>query len=179
MAEYRSSGSEQQPIEQSQHGGQEAAEVLQQQAGQVTMKVREQAKSQLSGQKERAAEQLRGVVDALGETAQSLRQQDHAGIAGYTDSTAQQLERVAQQLQQKDVDQLLKDAGNAIRQRRGLFLGGAFVVGVLGARFLKSAAPAGGTEATGATVLPYEAHASAARGPAPADPWNQTGSAER
>lgn len=161
VTEYRAAESE--PLsDQAKRVGQEAAEQVQQQASQATATLREQAKSQMSGQKERAAGQLQGVVSALEETAGALRQQDRYGIADYTDGAAQQLQRIAGQLEQKDIDQLLREAGNAVRRRPGLFLGGAFAVGILGARFLKSSSP----ETTSSSVPSYEFYGETAREPA-------------
>ena len=177
MTEYRSGETE--PLsDQAKRVGHEAAVQVQQQAGHATTKLRDRARAQLSEQKERAAGQLEGVVRALGETAGSLRQQDRYGIADYTEDAAYQLQRVAGQLQQKDVDQLLRDAGTAVRRRPGLFLGGAFAVGVLGARFLKSSPPASASNFDAATPS-YELYGETAREPALEDAGSPLGNGAR
>ena len=177
MTEYR--GGDTEPLsDQAMRVGHEAAEQVQKQASKATANLREQARSQMSDQKERAAGQLQGVVTALEETAGALRQQDRYGIAGYTEGAAQQLQRVAGQLQQKDVDQLLREAGNAVRRRPRLFLGGAFAVGVLGARFLKSSSPES-TSSFDRPLRSYELYGETEREPALEEAGSPLGSEAR
>jgi hypothetical protein len=54
------------------------------------------------------------------------------------DEAANQLERVSNQLRDKDVGELMQDAQQFARRRPAVFIGSAFAIGLLGARFLKS-----------------------------------------
>jgi ElaB/YqjD/DUF883 family membrane-anchored ribosome-binding protein len=109
-----------------------------QQAGQLADQAKQQATSQLSSQKQRATQSLGSVSQALRQTGQHLREQDQGTIAQYTDKAAEQVERVSGFLKNKNVSELMSEAERFARQQPSLFLGGAFALGVLGARFLKS-----------------------------------------
>jgi ElaB/YqjD/DUF883 family membrane-anchored ribosome-binding protein len=101
-------------------------------------RVRQGANTQLSTQKNRATDGLGNVAQAVRQTTQHLREQQHDTIARYVDQAADQLERMSDRLRQKDVGQLLQDAQQFARRRPAVFIGSAFAVGLLGARFLKS-----------------------------------------
>jgi uncharacterized protein YjbJ (UPF0337 family) len=108
--------------------------------GQVTGQAREQVTTRLSGQKDRAAQGLGSVAHALRITGQQLREQDQVGGTVYLDRVASEVERFSTYLEQSDVGQMVGDAERFARRQPALFLGGAFVLGLLGARFLKSSA---------------------------------------
>jgi hypothetical protein len=110
-------------------------------ASQVADQARQQVTSGLSSQKERAAQGIGSVAQALRQTGQQLREQDQSGVTQYIDRAASQIERVSSYLEQNDVGQLVDDVEQFARRQPALFLGGAFVLGLLGARFLKSSRP--------------------------------------
>ena len=101
-------------------------------------RVRQGANTQLSTQKNRATDGIGNVAQAVRQTTQHLREQQHDTIARYVEQAADQLERMSDRLRQKDVGQLLQDAQQFARRRPAVFIGSAFAVGLLGARFLKS-----------------------------------------
>jgi hypothetical protein len=78
------------------------------------------------------------VAQAVRQTTQQLRDQRHETIAHYVDEAANQLERMSQRLRNKDVGELLDDAQQFARRRPAVFIGSAFALGILGARFFKS-----------------------------------------
>jgi len=100
--------------------------------------VRQGANSQLSSQKNKATDGIGTVAQAVRQTTQHLRDQKHETIARYVDEAANQLERVSNQLRDKDVGELMQDAQRFARRRPAVFIGSAFAIGLLGARFLKS-----------------------------------------
>jgi hypothetical protein len=104
-------------------------------------KVREQATAQLSSQKDKATEGLGSVAQAVRETTQHLRDNQHETVAHYAEQAAEQIERFSQGLKNKDVGELMNDAQRLARRQPALFVGGAFALGLLGARFLKSSSP--------------------------------------
>lgn len=104
----------------------------------IVDKVRERANAELTSQKERAFEGIGSVAQAMRQGTQQLRDQHHETLAGYVEQAANQMDRVAQQLRNKDVTELLDDAQQLARRQPALFVGSAFAVGLLGARFLKS-----------------------------------------
>jgi hypothetical protein len=104
----------------------------------IVDKVKEQATAQLSSQKDRATQGLGTVASAVRQTTQSLRDQQHDAVAGYVEQAADQIERFSERLKNKDVTELLNDAQQLARRQPAIFIGGAFALGLVGARFLKS-----------------------------------------
>jgi hypothetical protein len=107
----------------------------------IVNRVKETATSQLTAQKDKATDGLGSVAQAVRQTTQSLRDQQHDTVAQYVDRAADQIERLSQGLKNKDVTELLDDAQRLARQQPALFIGGAFALGLVGARFLKSSSP--------------------------------------
>jgi hypothetical protein len=101
-------------------------------------KVRERATAQLSSQKDRAIDGLGSAARAVRQSTQQLRDQDHETVAGYVEQAADQIDRFSQRLREKDISELLEDAQRLARRQPALFVGSAFALGLLGARFLKS-----------------------------------------
>lgn len=107
----------------------------------IVERVRDRATAQLSSQKDKATEGLGSVASAVRQTTQTLRDQHHDTVAQYVEQAADQIERFSQRLKQKDVTELLDDAQRLARRQPALFVGGAFAIGLVAARFLKSSAP--------------------------------------
>ncbi len=130
---------------------QQARQKAEEYAGMAQERAIEAARSQ----KAQAAEGLGSVASAFRETGQHLRSQDQGPVANtvaqYTDRVAEQVDRFAQQLRHKDVNELISDVEDMARQQPAIFLGGAFAAGLLLARFLKSS----GTRHEMRTRRPY------------------------
>jgi hypothetical protein len=107
----------------------------------IAQKLRDQANARLSSQKDRALDGVGGVTQAIRQTTQTLRDQQHDVVARYVEQVAGQVDRMAQSLRQKDIGELLDDAQRLARRQPALFVGSAFALGLLGARFLKSSPP--------------------------------------
>ena len=103
-------------------------------------RLREKTTEQLNSQKNKATDGLGTVANAVRETTQSLRSQQHDVAARYVEQAADQIERLSARLREKDVTELLNDAQRLARRRPALFVGTAFALGLIGARFLKSTA---------------------------------------
>jgi len=101
-------------------------------------RVRSSANAQLSQQKDRATDGIGSVAQAVRQSTQQLRDQQHDTIAQYIEQAADQLERLSSRLKEKNVNELVEDAQRFARQRPALFVGSAFAIGLVGARFLKS-----------------------------------------
>jgi ElaB/YqjD/DUF883 family membrane-anchored ribosome-binding protein len=104
----------------------------------VLDRVRSSATAQLSSQKTRATDGLGSIAQAVRQTTQPLRDNKQDAIAQYVDKAADQIERFSAQLRDKDVSELVNDAQQFARRQPAMFIGAAFAVGVLTARFLKS-----------------------------------------
>jgi len=133
----------------------QVADQAQQAAGQMVDQARQQVSSRLAGQKDRAAEGLTSVAQALRQTSQQLREHDQQSVTGYIEGAASQVERVSNYLKQNDLGGLIDDVERFARRQPALFLGGTFMLGLLGARFLKSSRPAMGVGGgySGSTAL--------------------------
>lgn len=101
-------------------------------------RVRERASEQLNTQKNKATEGIGTAAHAVRQSTQQLRDQRHDTIAQYVESAADQLDRFASRLKEKNVSDLLEDAQRFARRQPALFIGGAFALGLLGSRFFKS-----------------------------------------
>jgi hypothetical protein len=119
-------------------GGKDMMAQAQDQAGTMVEQARQQATTQLSSQKERAASTLGTLGSALHEASRQVREQDDAMMAGYIDSAASQVDRLADTLKQRDLGQILDSTGRFARQQPAVFLAAAVAIGFAGARFLRS-----------------------------------------
>lgn len=122
-------------------------EQTQQRAGEMMDQARTQVVSQLENQKERATGGLGTVAHALRQTGQQLREKQQEGIAQYTDRAAETVERFSEYLNGRDVHQLIGEVEEYARRQPAVFLAGAFALGFLAARFLKSSRPGGSPSA--------------------------------
>lgn len=109
-------------------------------AGQVVDQAKEQAASRLDDRKDQMVESFGSVADALRQASKHLKQNDQTPIAQYADKAAERVEQWTNNLRGKDVQEIMHDVEDYARRQPALFLGGAFVVGLLAARFLKSTA---------------------------------------
>jgi len=114
---------------------------------QIMNRVQERAGSQLSQQKETAANELSTVVNAVRQFGQNLSQEGNGPIARYAseygNKAADSLERFSNYIRQQDAKQLLDDVQNFGRRQPVLLISGAFLLGFAGARLLKSSMDAG------------------------------------
>ena len=106
----------------------------------IVDKLRNTATAQLTNQKNRATDGLGSIANAVRQSTQQLRDQQHDVIAGYVDQAADQIEQLSQRLRDRDIAELFRDLQNLSRRQPGLFVGGAFALGFVAARFLKSSA---------------------------------------
>jgi ribosomal protein S15P/S13E len=108
------------------------------QAKNTFQQARDRAGSSLGESKGQLAEQFGTIAQALRSTTEHLRSEDQQRIAGLTDTVARQIEQVADYLRSKDARAMRQDLENIARRQPALMIGGALVLGLIGARFLKS-----------------------------------------
>jgi hypothetical protein len=104
----------------------------------IISRMKERVTTQLTTQKDRVTGGLGTLAQAVRQTTERLRDEDHDSVAEYVERAAEQLERLSNNLRDKDVNELLQDAQRLARRRPALFIGGSFAVGLIAARFLKS-----------------------------------------
>jgi len=107
----------------------------------IVERVRERAGAQLTTQKERATDGLGTIAQAFKRTTQELREQRHDTLAEYVERAADELERLSAGIRNRDIGAMFRDAQSMARRQPAIFVGSAFAIGLLGARFLKSSAP--------------------------------------
>jgi hypothetical protein len=101
-------------------------------------RMKDRANAQLSTQKNRATDGIGSVAQAVRRSTQELRQQHHETVAEYVDRAADQLELMSTRLKNKDMSELMRDAQNLAKRQPAIFIGTAFMLGLVGARFMKS-----------------------------------------
>lgn len=116
----------------------QAVDTTKQVAGQALGKVKDQAVSQISTQKDRAAESLTGITSALHQTGETFRGANQNMLADYVDSFAGQVDKLTDYVRGRSVEELARDVEGFARHNPALFVGGAFLLGAALARFLKS-----------------------------------------
>jgi hypothetical protein len=108
-----------------------------------TRKVAEQARDRVEDlvvrRKDGVVDTLGSVAEALRRTALTLEEGDlDANFGRYAARAARQVDRLSDYLRDSDLRDLARDTADFARRRPELFLGGAFVAGLMLARFLKS-----------------------------------------
>ena len=133
-------------LDQAKQQAQPVVQQTQQKAGELMVQARDQLKSQVTDQKERMTGGLDRVAQALRQTSQQLREHEQGFVSPYADTAAEQVERISAYLHERDLDELTSEASSFARSRPALFLAGAFTLGFLATRFLKSSAPSGSAQ---------------------------------
>jgi hypothetical protein len=142
-------GSSRQEEGQAKQQGKEVARQGQEQASYYAGEARQRIEEQLDTQKERASGELSGISKALRQTGSQLREQDQDSVGQYAERAAGQTDRLSEYLHDKEASQLIGDVEDFARSRPSVFLGGAFVLGIAAARFLKSSSGGSGGSGQG------------------------------
>lgn len=108
-------------------------------ASNVASQAREQVSSQFDTRKDKAVETIGNVASAIRDTSEKLKGVGPLGdVAG---RAADRIESVAEFFEGKHIGDVVRDVERFARREPALFLGAAFALGLIGGRFLKSAAP--------------------------------------
>ena len=111
---------------------------VEQKAQDATDRVAQKAQSTVINTREKIAGQLDVVARAIESAANTLEQSEQGGIAQKVRPYVQKVEDASQRLRQKSPRELKEEVDRVARDKPAWFLGGAVVVGLLAARFLKS-----------------------------------------
>jgi hypothetical protein len=117
---------------------------------QVTSSLKAKAVTVADDKKTAAAETIGTVAEALRGAAHTLEEKKVRALGTYAECAAEQLDKVARYLREKDFPSLTRDTETFARRHPEVFLGGAFMAGMLAARLLKSSRPRAGEGAGGA-----------------------------
>jgi len=115
-------------------------------AGQAYEAVTDKAATKLDEQKSTLTSGLSTVADSVRQVSENLgSSRTDSGLAEaaakYTSTAAQKLEDVAGYFETRDVRQMARDLEGFARRNPAVFLGAAFGLGLLAARFMKSSNP--------------------------------------
>ena len=110
--------------------------------------IQQRVTSRVDAQKNKAADGLGGIADVIRTAGNELRSENEA-LASYVDMAGDQMRRLADNIRQRGVADMMDDVASFARRRPALFIGGAFLVGLGIARFLKSSADRGDDRAYG------------------------------
>jgi hypothetical protein len=121
-------------------------ERLQHAATDLAGQARQLAETRVNDTVSTAADQLHRVADAVRESSSGLREQQPQ-IARVAEQAAEQVDRAASYLGNRDVRELLDEAERFARREPMLVLAGGFAVGLVAARILRMTT--GGGQASG------------------------------
>jgi hypothetical protein len=96
------------------------------------------ADEQISKQRESATGVLEQVAGALQMTGEHLRSSQQERIARFAQQASDQVRQFSESIHGAQPRDVIRRVEDLARREPALFLGGAFVLGLLGARFLKS-----------------------------------------
>jgi hypothetical protein len=108
--------------------------------------VKEKATTKIDEQRTHLAQGLGSVANTIRQVGETLK--DSGGdnqiaslTAQYGDTLARQVEQFSGYLDKHNISDLMRDVESFARRNPAYFIGGAFLLGLLGARFLKSTSP--------------------------------------
>ena len=107
----------------------------------VKERVTEQVESRIADTKVRAAERVSTVAETLKSSSEDLRDRGEERVSHYVEQAADQVERIATYLQDTDVADVVHRVERFARREPAAFMAGAFAVGFLASRLLKSSRP--------------------------------------
>ncbi len=138
-----------------------------------------EARSRIDSGRREAAYTLSSVASSLQQSGGQLRSDQQNLASDYVQRTADQIDRFARYVENKDVGEIVTDVEKFARERPAVFLGAAFALGIVAARFLKSTQ--GGSSRQHRYELYEErqvpTHFATEPLPVPDSPWNQPSSA--
>src|SRR5829696_6376789 len=113
-------------------------EQARQAATEAQQKISEQLRTRAETTKSQAADTLTSVANALSQSGRQLKSDNPNVPSQYIERAGDQLRRAAENIRNTNVDELVRRTESMARRQPALFLGGAFVLGVVAARLIKS-----------------------------------------
>ena len=107
--------------------------------GEIAEPVREKAMEVAEQQKDAGADQIRTAARAVHGAAREL-ESEMPQFAGYIHEAGQRLEKVASELREGSLDDLMSSLGEFARNQPAVVFGGAMLAGFALTRFVKSSA---------------------------------------
>ena len=125
-------------------GARTTAEQMKQKAAEITEEItgtiRDEAERLFDEQKGKAASKVNRFGKVMHQAAHALHAVKADGVADMVDGAAGRVEGLNEYLEERTLAQVLEDVGEVARSHPGMMLGGLFLAGFAGARFLKASA---------------------------------------
>lgn len=106
--------------------------------GNLIDKAEQQARARINATKKDAALTLSSVASTLLSSSSQLKDEQQNLAGEYVEKAAEQIDRLANYIQSADPAEVVDNVEQFARRRPAVFIGAAFALGVIGARFLKS-----------------------------------------
>ena len=126
--------------------GEQIQRTLGETTGAVLDTVLDEAERLYQQQRKNALSRVSGLSTIAARSAHALHAVKAEGVAGYVEEAARQVERSTEYLHDRELTEILEDAGHVIRRNRGAAMAAMVIVGFAATRFLK----ASGSRAAGA-----------------------------
>lgn len=123
-------------------GGEELRRKAESTASTVAEQAKQTAEVQLSSQKDQAASTLHTLAESIRDGGQRMRD-EQPQIASLADQAAGKIDQASSYIRDHEVRDFVREAEGFARREPLIFLGGAFALGFLAARFLKASSPGG------------------------------------
>ncbi|HWI19644.1 MAG TPA: hypothetical protein VNT81_17950 [Vicinamibacterales bacterium] len=101
--------------------------------------IQQRVTSRVDEQKNRAADGLGGIADVIRTASNELRMENEA-LASYVDMASDQMRKFANHIRERGAADMIDDVNRFARRNPAVFIGGAFLIGIGVARFLKASA---------------------------------------
>lgn len=106
--------------------------------GNLIDRAEQQARARINATKKDAALTLSSVASTLLSSSSQLKDEQQNMAGEYVEKAAEQIDRLATYIQNADPGEVVDNIERFARRRPAVFIGAAFALGVIGARFLKS-----------------------------------------
>ena len=104
----------------------------------ITERIADEAQSAFETARTGIGEGFAAVARVMGRASEQLREEDQGNLAKRLQQYSGRVEYAGQYLRDTSPRQLKEDFDRVARERPGMVLGGAFILGLVAARFLKS-----------------------------------------
>ncbi len=115
----------------------ETTAAAKEQAKRAASQVSEQAKHTVDSRMSDVGHEIGSVADAVRQTSAEMGGESET-LSKYGDRLAEQLEGISSYLNEKGVEDVLTDLQDFARSKPVVFLGGAFMLGIMAGRFIRS-----------------------------------------
>jgi len=125
--------------EEVQHKAGEKASAAKEQVKRTAAQVGEQAKSTVDSRLSDVAQELGTVADTVRQVSYEAESAGNSEVVmRYGEQIAEKLDGISSYLNENGIEEVLTDLQDFARRKPGVFLGGAFMLGIVVGRFLRS-----------------------------------------